>query len=115
MASEHTHHHHEHPSSGQAKDPVCGMTVDREHPRGGTYVHAGNTYSFCGPKCRERFSAAPGDFLAKTSTGCCGEPAATGVGEPPAVAQAEETAVDPVCGMTVKRAARMRTPATGSR
>jgi len=101
MASEHTHHHHEHPSSEQAKDPVCGMTVDREHPRGGTYEHAGTTYSFCGPKCRERFAAAPDKFLAKTSAGCCG----AHVPEPAAVAQPDETAVDPVCGMTVKRAA----------
>ena len=92
MASDHTHHHHEHPSDERAEDPVCGMKVDREHPRGGTYEHAGTTYSFCGPKCRERFAAAPESFLAKTSTGCCGAPAAataTGPASPPSTERAE--------------------------
>jgi len=105
MASEHTHHDHEHPSAEKAQDPVCGMKVDREHPRGGTMLHAGTTYFFCGPKCRERFAAAPESFLSKTSTGCCCAAPETASHEPSAATQSDETATDPVCGMTVKRSA----------
>jgi Cu+-exporting ATPase len=47
-----------------AKDPVCGMTVNTAQPRGGTFDHHGVTYYFCGPKCRERFSADPEKYLA---------------------------------------------------
>jgi len=105
MASEHTQHEHEHAPVEKAQDPVCGMKVDREHPRGGTFDHAGTTYCFCGPKCHERFAAAPESFLAKPSTGgCCASPATDSHG-PSAAALPDETAIDPVCGMTVKRAA----------
>ena len=45
------------------KDPVCGMTVDPATARGGHHVHAGVTYSFCNPKCRERFAAEPDRYL----------------------------------------------------
>ncbi len=46
------------PSTAFAKDPVCGMTVDR----GATphrSSHAGTEYYFCSARCRERFEAAP--------------------------------------------------------
>ena len=45
-------------------DPVCGMSVDPTRPRGGSYAHAGHTYSFCNPKCREKFVADPARYLA---------------------------------------------------
>jgi len=61
----HDHHHHESaPAPDTAKDPVCGMNVSAEHPRGGTADYNGVTYYFCGPKCRERFSAEPEKYLA---------------------------------------------------
>ncbi|HEX3852980.1 MAG TPA: heavy metal translocating P-type ATPase [Polyangiaceae bacterium] len=47
-----------------AKDPVCGMTVNTAQPRGGSFTHHGVSYYFCGPKCRERFSADPEKYLA---------------------------------------------------
>jgi Cu+-exporting ATPase len=47
-----------------AVDPVCGMEVDPTAPRGGSLEHAGETYHFCSPRCRERFAADPGKFLA---------------------------------------------------
>ncbi len=37
MRSEHTHH--DHLAAETADDPVCGMKVDREHPRRGTFEH----------------------------------------------------------------------------
>lgn len=45
-------------------DPVCGMSVDPTAPKGGSFEHDGHTYSFCNPKCRERFRADPARFLA---------------------------------------------------
>jgi len=45
------------------KDPVCGMTVDPATARGGSHEHAGHTYYFCNPRCRERFAAEPAKFL----------------------------------------------------
>ncbi|NBD07439.1 heavy metal translocating P-type ATPase [Corallococcus silvisoli] len=48
---------------GPAIDPVCGMEVDPRAPKGGQWEHAGHTWSFCGPKCRQRFQADPGHFL----------------------------------------------------
>ena len=46
-----------------ARDPVCGMAVEREGARH-TARHAGQTYYFCCARCRERFAAAPEEFLA---------------------------------------------------
>jgi uncharacterized membrane protein YraQ (UPF0718 family)/YHS domain-containing protein len=41
-----------------AKDPVCGMTVDR-HAGGPTSQHRGRTYFFCGPDCKHTFDDHP--------------------------------------------------------
>ncbi len=65
------------------KDPVCGMFVDPDGARGGSHEHAGTTYYFCNPGCREKFAADPESFLQ---------------GPSPTV----ET--DPVCGMKVNTA-----------
>ena len=52
------------------KDPVCGMDVDTDH--------AGQTYYFCGSKCKEKFDHNPAQYLGKpaekpkTGSGCCG-------------------------------------------
>jgi len=45
-----------------ARDPVCGMRVAREGARH-TATHRGQTYYFCCARCRERFAAAPEEFL----------------------------------------------------
>ncbi|MBO9197567.1 heavy metal translocating P-type ATPase [Rhizobium sp. 16-449-1b] len=82
MDSTHAHHHgnsdhHHHPAhDGVARDPVCGMTVD---PAAGkpSLEHEGQRYFFCCEGCRDKFEAAPQDYL---------------------------TAKDPVCGMSVDRA-----------
>ncbi|HSF95611.1 MAG TPA: heavy metal translocating P-type ATPase [Thermohalobaculum sp.] len=58
------------------RDPVCGMTVDPDAGKP-SHDHGGHSYHFCNPKCREKFIAAPEDYL---------------------------TATDPVCGMSVNRA-----------
>ena len=49
--------------AGGVVDPVCGMTVDSEHPKGGRYAWRGETYGFCGPKCLAKFQANPAAYL----------------------------------------------------
>jgi Cu+-exporting ATPase len=44
-------------------DPVCGMKIDPATARGGSQLHAGTTYWFCNPRCRERFAGDPGHWL----------------------------------------------------
>src|SRR2546428_11071596 len=46
----------------QAKDPVCGMMVDR-HNAAGVCEYKGQTYFFCSIGCREKFNANPERFL----------------------------------------------------
>ena len=43
-------------------DPVCGMTVDPQHAAG-SFKYDGQTYFFCSPGCKEKFSANPERFL----------------------------------------------------
>jgi Cu+-exporting ATPase len=57
-------HHHAPPSSETATDPVCGMTVSAGASKGGSYIHDGRTFHFCSVKCREKFAADPGKYLA---------------------------------------------------
>ena len=45
-----------------ARDPVCGMGVERVGARH-TARHEGQTFYFCCARCRERFTAAPDEFL----------------------------------------------------
>jgi uncharacterized membrane protein YraQ (UPF0718 family)/YHS domain-containing protein len=45
-----------------AKDPVCGMTVDRKATPHHS-VHDGVTYSFCGAHCKKRFDAEPERYV----------------------------------------------------
>ena len=77
-----SHDHHHGPETGVAtaaaimRDPVCGMIVDAETPKH-SLEHDGHRYGFCSAGCKDRFAAAPQDYL---------------------------TAEDPVCGMTVNRA-----------
>ena len=67
-------HQHPHPPTRQFKgkaltvreaptgiDPVCGMSVPLDSPL--HHEHAGTTYVFCNPRCRERFVAEPERFL----------------------------------------------------
>jgi len=59
-------------------DPVCGMTVDPETAKGGSYEHEGTRYYFCCGGCRTKFASDPGGWLEK------------------AAARAEEKAREPV-------------------
>jgi xanthine dehydrogenase accessory factor len=48
-------------------DPVCGMTVAREHARH-LAEHDGQVYAFCSVGCRTRFVRDPGAFLPASAT-----------------------------------------------
>ncbi|MFB6268932.1 MAG: XdhC family protein [Halobacterium sp.] len=48
--------------SGEAVDPVCGMTVDTADAAA-TVDHDGETYYFCCRGCADSFAADPGDYL----------------------------------------------------
>jgi Cu+-exporting ATPase len=67
-ASHHHHGDHSHHSVATAEktaiDPVCGMKVDPQAPRGGTFNYKDTDYHFCSERCRTRFSADPESFLA---------------------------------------------------
>jgi Cu+-exporting ATPase len=54
-----SHHHHHH-----AVDPVCGMKVD-PHTAKHRASHEGRPYYFCSARCKEKFEASPGQYVAK--------------------------------------------------
>jgi Cu+-exporting ATPase len=89
-----------------AIDPVCGMSVDPTEPRGGSHVHAGHTYYFCNPRCRERFAAEPARYLSPPPAAETKpklqliQLSATPPARAPVLPEAE-MATDPVCGMSV--------------
>ena len=64
-------------STTVVKDPVCGMDIDISTAAGHT-DHAGQTYYFCGSKCKEKFDHDPVQYLRKSAErtksghGCCG-------------------------------------------
>lgn len=47
-------------------DPVCGKTVRTERAK--PSVHDGHVFYFCSPDCRERFEAAPEQYLVPGAT-----------------------------------------------
>jgi Cu+-exporting ATPase len=61
----------------KAKDPVCGMDIETTAATGHT-ERSGQTYYFCGSKCKEKFDKHPEQYArasAGTSDGghgCCG-------------------------------------------
>jgi Cu+-exporting ATPase len=64
-------------STTVVKDPVCGMDIETANAAGHT-DHAGQTYFFCGSKCKEKFDHNSAQYLGKSAEkpksghGCCG-------------------------------------------
>jgi Cu+-exporting ATPase len=97
-------------------DPVCGMKVNTATAKGGSHVHDGTTYWFCGPRCRERFAADPLHWLEKgPSLAAMGAPAPCAASSPPRPGEAVEWVCPmdpevletkpgacPVCGMALE-------------
>ena len=46
-----------------AIDPICGMSVNKAAPKGGSFAYSGTTYYFCNPRCLAKFSADPEHYL----------------------------------------------------
>ena len=101
-AAHHAHHHHE--GDAEARDPVCGMSVDPATAQHRA-EHEGHQYLFCSAKCRERFVAEPARYLTPAPV------------QPPPHAQAgkvlwtcpmhpqivrEEPGSCPICGMALE-------------
>jgi Cu+-exporting ATPase len=59
---DHSHHGHNGHSAAKVRDPVCGMMVDPATAKH-RIDHAGETYFFCNPRCREKFVANPDAYL----------------------------------------------------
>ena len=58
-----------------ATDPVCGMTV-AEHKAAGSFAYQGHTYYFCSTRCRDKFVADPGRYVAGAAPAPKAAPAA---------------------------------------
>ena len=97
-----TYRHREQLGGGAsyAKDPVCGMQVEKANP-GATTQHAGATVYFCSDRCKGKFVREP-DRYVDGWTGNDPYPEA-------------ETALDPVCGMTVRLEDAARTATVDGR
>ena len=48
------------------KDPVCGMDIDPDTAALKT-DHNGQTYHFCGSKCKEKFDLNPAQYVGKSA------------------------------------------------
>src|SRR5262249_52989332 len=83
-----------------AVDPVCGMTVDADQPKGGHVVHASVRYAFCSPSCAARFRAEPERYLQPP------EPVAAPPGEYTCPMHPEVVQLGPgscpICGMALE-------------
>jgi YHS domain-containing protein len=53
-------------STGETKDPICGMAVDPEQAKtaGLTIEYQGKTYYFCSDACKQQFSKDPKRYTA---------------------------------------------------
>lgn len=95
-------------SSGKATDPVCGMSVDKATAKW-TYAYKGETYYFCGESCKAAFAKDPEKYLAgpaagKPMRGMMGQGMMQGRMMRGQAADPAK-ATDPVCGMSVDKAA----------
>ena len=70
-----------------AKDPVCGMQVERDNP-GATTREGTRTVYFCSDRCKDKYDKDPQRY-------------ATASPEAMAPSAEQSTAADPVCGMSV--------------
>jgi Cu+-exporting ATPase len=96
-----SHGHNSGHAAEQARDPVCGMTVDQKTPHRTT--HAGTDYFFCCAGCRTKFEADPGRYLAGSPPPQPAAPAGTIYTCPmhPEIRQVGPGSC-PVCGMALE-------------
>ncbi|WP_268747279.1 heavy metal translocating P-type ATPase [Ralstonia pickettii] len=63
-------------AEGRARDPICGMFVQRNGPYQSTY--AGAQYHFCSKSCQQKFEAAPSRYASAEPSSADVEVAAPG-------------------------------------
>jgi YHS domain-containing protein len=52
----------------EAKDPVCGMTVDPKAPETAKSEYKGKTYYFCSKDDKQTFDKSPEKYVAKADS-----------------------------------------------
>src|SRR6516162_4396527 len=62
------HHRHAPEPPADARDPVCGMTVDPARAKHRA-EHAGRSYVFCSARCEEKFTADPARYAVSSPQG----------------------------------------------
>src|SRR5215831_14169297 len=62
------HHRHAPEPPPDARDPVCGITVDPAVAKHRA-EHAGHSYVFCGARCEEKFTADPARYAVSSPRG----------------------------------------------
>jgi Cu+-exporting ATPase len=111
-AAEALFRHQHHPEPDTVHDPVCGMTVDPAKAKHRA-EHAGQSYFFCGTKCREKFTADPARYITAPpqSQAPLAAAAAEGLWTCPMHPQIvrQEPGNCPICGMALEP----MTPAAG--
>ncbi|SHF54074.1 Cu+-exporting ATPase [Devosia limi DSM 17137] len=105
----HHHHHHGYDHHGrhqradgdhQARDPVCGMSVDPANAEFST-EHAGETYYFCSAKCHDKFVANPGAYLTETEAPRGANPGTIYTCPMHPQVRQDHPGNCPICGMTL--------------
>jgi len=92
-------------ASRTGKDPVCGMTVDLDHPKGGKTVFEGREIGFCSSRCKARFEADPQRYLGEQRPPELSAPAGTKwVCPMDAEVEADRPGPCPRCGMALEPA-----------
>jgi Cu+-exporting ATPase len=66
MDDEANHLHHGVTTAVKATDSVCGMQVDPATSKH-RFAHDNRTFHFCSARCRDKFVAAPADYLDKSA------------------------------------------------
>jgi len=95
--------HHAPAPPAEARDPVCGMTVDPAKAKHRA-EHAGHSYMFCSARCREKFSVEPARYVVASPQGralaAAGEVLWTCPMHPQIVRK--EPGNCPICGMALE-------------
>jgi Cu+-exporting ATPase len=99
----HQHHHQGAPSgvASRVTDPVCGMTVD---PAATAHhaTHGGHEHHFCSDRCRTRFVADPGQFLAPHAPASAADAHAMHTCPMHPEIRQEGPGACPICGMALE-------------
>jgi Cu+-exporting ATPase len=85
---------------GGLRDPVCGMRVTESAPH--RHEHAGRTFYFCNPRCREKFAADPAKYLGPQSEPVAAPPGSVYVCPMHPEIRQDHPGECPKCGMALE-------------